>query len=655
MVTTEWTSKEQKEWLTSHLPGYSKCSSKASYAKFWPPVYEQWEEKWPIHKELWPDLPEDEALNAVQSDIMGKAVKKRQKQLRTWVSWHSARSASRKGRAAQSSVRATRLLKDLLQPRGARALSEAEMYSRLYYKTSICPSVEAAISERGSTTQGERLTIVRDMARQCWMKANKKSKKSNEDGEDDNETLEDYNEEEELTTEDLLETQENLPAIFNTILTYLAECTKFSFLVLMGGPDPSNNNTITVSSVDVGTTRLGHSAPQCLPDFKENFLGTYLRFLQGVQGNSPEPEGEDADKSEGEDEGEVEAEEHEDQDEVDADLFADEPENEVEVSKGQKGDALDREMDGKQNAQEQIPDIYSPNYAMHGSVQPEDRSTFQNINMHDPSNLAMHDGNSNFLDTTNFHSNDAYPANLSSLLFNNYNYWTPPTGQYNAFENYQTSGHVPSYPQPYNYPPSQSSVPHPSEPPVPSGSSPASSHPLDTLPPLGSSPASAHPSDTLPPLGSSPASAHPSDTLPPLGSPPAISHPSDTLPPLPPVHVANSPAPECLPRGNSQASGAKTSGEKVSSAKASGVKASGAKASKKGKPKAPAHQSETTTRKSAHPPKPSTCNETANTIGAQALTELREKENAPGVGKKGRKRGPDVGGSPSLSTVYSFL
>ncbi|KAG0698530.1 hypothetical protein DFH29DRAFT_1002772 [Suillus ampliporus] len=496
MVATEWTSKEQKEWLTSHLPGYSKCSSKASYAKFWPPVYEQWEEKWPIRKELWPDLPQDEALNAVQLDIMGKAVKKRQKQLRMWVSWHSARSASHKGRATQSSVRATRILKDLLQPRGARALSEAEMYSRLYYKTSIRPSVEAAISECGSTTRGERLTIVRDMARQCWereadatiiadvkarMKAKKKSKKSNEDSEDDDEALEDYNEEEELTTEDVLETQENLPAIFNTILMYLAQRTKFSFLVLMGGPDPSNNNTITVSSVDVGTTRLGHLAPQCLPDFKENFLGMYLRFLQGIQGNSPEPEGEDEDKSEGEDEGEVEAEEHEDRDEMDADPFADEPENELEeneleVSKGQsEGDVLDGEMDGKQNAQEQIPDIYSPNYAMHGSIQPKDRSTFQNINMHDPLNLAMHDGNSNFMDTTNFHSN-------LSLLFNNYGYWTPaPTGQYNTFENYQTSGQVPSYPQPYNYLPSQSSDPHPSDtlpplPPVPLDNSPADPH-----------------------------------------------------------------------------------------------------------------------------------------------------------------------------------
>ncbi|KAG1852592.1 hypothetical protein C8R48DRAFT_676100 [Suillus tomentosus] len=338
MVATEWTSKEQKEWLTGYIPAYSKCSTKASYVKFWPPVYEAWEQKWPIHKELWPDLPEDEALNAVQSDVMENATKKRQKQLRMWVSWHSGRSASCKSRVAQLSTRATHLLKDILQPRGARALSEPEMYSWLYYKTRIHPSVEAAISE---------YVKVR-------MKGKKKSKKSNRDGDsEDDDTLEDHdddNEEGELTTEDVLE---------------------FSFLVLMGGPDPSNNNKISVSSkiwlytmlnklgtycatsVDVGTTRLGHSAPQCLPDFKENFLGTYLRFLQDVQGyTSPEPEdkgeheGDNADTDEDEDEDNVD---FEDQDKVDVDPFADELEDELVASKGQaKGDGLDGQQGGKQ-------------------------------------------------------------------------------------------------------------------------------------------------------------------------------------------------------------------------------------------------------------------------------------------------------------------
>ncbi|KAG2068194.1 hypothetical protein BDR04DRAFT_1119935 [Suillus decipiens] len=418
------------------------------------------------------------------------------------------------------------------------------------------------------------------MACQCWeqetdaaiianvrarMKAKKKSKKSNEDGEDDNEVLEDYNEEEELTTEDMLEMQENLPAIFNTILMYLVQCTQFLFLVLMGY-------------------------------------------------SSPEPEGEDKsedegeNKSEGKDEGKDKVEEHmdlEDQEEMDVDPFADEPENELEASKGQsEGDVLDREMGGKQNGQECILDIYSPNYTMHdlskdinmcGSIQPKDHSMFQNIIMHgliqsmDPSSLTMHGDNSYFMDATNFHSTGTYPGNFG-LLFNNLNYWTPtpgPTGQYNAFENYQTAGQVSSYSQPYNHLP-------------------------NTLP-------------MLPPV--------------PLGNSPAGSHPLDTLLPLPPACMPNSPAPEHLPQENSQASGAKMSGAKASSAKASGakvsgVKALGVKASKKGKPKAPAHQSENTTRKSACSPKPSTCNEMANGIGAQALNELCEKENASVVGKR---------------------
>ncbi|KAG2124147.1 hypothetical protein BD769DRAFT_1388946 [Suillus cothurnatus] len=102
------------------------------------------------------------------------------------------------------------------------------MYSQLYYKTNIHPTVEAA----------------------ARMKAKKKLRKANFDANDeDAEALEDEDEEEQSpTTEDMLEAQENLPAIFNTILMYLEQQTGFSFLVLMGGPDPSNENKISVAS-----------------------------------------------------------------------------------------------------------------------------------------------------------------------------------------------------------------------------------------------------------------------------------------------------------------------------------------------------------------------------------------------------------------------
>ena len=191
MVASEWTTKEQKEWLMAHLPDYQKCDTKASYSRFWPCIYEEWEEKWPLRKEIWPDLPENDVLNAAQLELFGKALKKRHKvnvshtlsvpwlltarqQLRTWMSWHSVRSTARKGRNAQAPTKAIRLLKDLMHT-GRRALTEAETYSKYYYKSHVRPTVDAIVLERGSTTRGERLTIIRDAARQCWEKETDKA------------------------------------------------------------------------------------------------------------------------------------------------------------------------------------------------------------------------------------------------------------------------------------------------------------------------------------------------------------------------------------------------------------------------------------------------------------------------------------------------
>jgi hypothetical protein len=127
-----------------------------------------------------------------------------------------------------------------------------------------------------------------------------------------------------------------------------------------------------------------------LPDFKEHFLGTYLKFLQGVQGklivtvkralhlrdndvgySSPEPEMKgDAKREVAADNGEAgdgDQMDLEDHDEVDADPFTDEPEEEIEVSQSE-GNVLD----GREERQEQILNIDSPNYAkpMHDSLQP---------------------------------------------------------------------------------------------------------------------------------------------------------------------------------------------------------------------------------------------------------------------------------------------
>jgi hypothetical protein len=231
----------------------------------------------------------------------------------------------------------------------------------------------------------------------------------------------------------------------------------------------------------------------------------------------------------------------------------------------------------------------------------------------------MHDANSSyFANSTNF-SNDGHSADLGQLL-SNPQLWTfahPPI--YDPLQNFNSFNHfnpVPSYPypQPMGYP--QPSNYQPSNFPQPvSYLQQSSGHLSHALPP------------SPPATDNSPSSS--SDGLPPLSPIPTPSL-SVTLPPLPPVPTGDPPS---VPAGLPQ-------------------KAAGGKA----KRAASTSQPEPTTRKSRRPPKPSTRNETANAIGANALSEMREKENTATVGgKKVRKHGLEAGGEPIAKYCVRFI
>ncbi|KAG2124148.1 hypothetical protein BD769DRAFT_1388947 [Suillus cothurnatus] len=316
----------------------------------------------------------------------------------------------------------------------------------------------------------------------------------------------------------------------------------------------------------------------------------------------------------------------EDQDEVKADPFADEPEEEIEVLQ-REGNVLD----GREECQEQILDTYSPNYAnpmhdnparkpdtMHDSLQP--------INMHDADS-------SYFTNSTNF-SNDAYSADLNQLLTNPQLWTFPPAPIYDPLQNFNSFNHfnpVPSYPyphfigypQPSNYQPSNYT--QPVSYPQPEQSRGHLSHPLPSPPATNNSPSSS--SDGLPLLSPIPTLSLP-DGLPPL---PPIPTPSlsDTLLLLPPV-PGNPPSdPAGLPQ-----------------------KAAGGKA----KHMASTSQPEPTTRKSRHPPKPSTRNKTTNAIGTNALSEMWEKENTATMGgKQAHKHRLEAGGEPIAKHCAHFV
>jgi hypothetical protein len=43
-----WTNEEQKRWLTEKLPAYRTSRASSHPGEFWPPVYEEWFEEWPM-------------------------------------------------------------------------------------------------------------------------------------------------------------------------------------------------------------------------------------------------------------------------------------------------------------------------------------------------------------------------------------------------------------------------------------------------------------------------------------------------------------------------------------------------------------------------------------------------------------------------------
>ena len=78
MAPVPWTTDEQKEWLTQQLPAYQKCSETGSFSKFWPVLYEGFNEKWPEKNVLWPtDTPT--VLTDTQKGQLREAICKRQK------------------------------------------------------------------------------------------------------------------------------------------------------------------------------------------------------------------------------------------------------------------------------------------------------------------------------------------------------------------------------------------------------------------------------------------------------------------------------------------------------------------------------------------------------------------------------------------------
>jgi hypothetical protein len=87
-------------------------------------------------------------------------------QLRTWLNWHSERSAHGDKRRANTLTKVDSTLTKLL--RSGRTLREVELYQKIYAeKINAC--VKDEISDQGAVSASDKMRIRRKVVEQLWM------------------------------------------------------------------------------------------------------------------------------------------------------------------------------------------------------------------------------------------------------------------------------------------------------------------------------------------------------------------------------------------------------------------------------------------------------------------------------------------------------
>lgn len=74
----------------------------------------------------------------------------------------------------------------------------------------------------------------------------------------------------------------NLPKVLDLIVSDLSARTGWSFLLLTGGPDPSNGGKIRTMSMFKGEDSVGHTFSKHHPTFEEDYIKPFTSFLKHI-------------------------------------------------------------------------------------------------------------------------------------------------------------------------------------------------------------------------------------------------------------------------------------------------------------------------------------------------------------------------------------
>ncbi|KAH7909549.1 hypothetical protein BJ138DRAFT_1114870 [Hygrophoropsis aurantiaca] len=291
---SKWATAEQEIWLKAYfIEKYKPCMPSKNYTAFWPQYFKAWADKWPertLCTEL-KDKPVDEALTKAENAILAAALEKRQEQLINKMRWLAGKGTRSRtllsGKNAGLIGPLASLSKGTRAPQAREIFTKLEVDGKNEYGETIRSRLEVRIEEEG--LKGNRAAIMKtrqEITKQVYdeagddVKALVASKKA--------ELTHDAHERKKAiklskaarSSEDIQKSIDVMPTALGKILMDLHELTGWSYTVLAGGPDPSNEGRLRSLTVHVGNNEAGKDFGSALVGFKEKIVKPFDMFLR---------------------------------------------------------------------------------------------------------------------------------------------------------------------------------------------------------------------------------------------------------------------------------------------------------------------------------------------------------------------------------------
>ncbi|KZP04770.1 hypothetical protein FIBSPDRAFT_967837 [Athelia psychrophila] len=313
-----WATGEQVSWLMASYPDYFEAQRRGRFDEFWPKFFTNWFESFPARapaandptdSEPEPDsdsdVPADSADEShvkrkkkTRSDreskrakkvlrnqglsrdqkIQGRIIRKRKAQVQTFMRGHCGNKATRKKNVvASSSTLPT--LGGVTKPH--RLPQETEAYMNLFYDDRIAAEVQARITDQS----GPKINVVRKVAQEMYEKEDAETRAAvaaliASRAEEMVNGAEDLGKE--PTPQQYQECIDALPNYMDQILRDATRRTGLSATLIMGGPIPKDNGTISTLSFHIGNSTVGATFGQAYRDYDSSIKRPYQDFLRNV-------------------------------------------------------------------------------------------------------------------------------------------------------------------------------------------------------------------------------------------------------------------------------------------------------------------------------------------------------------------------------------